>query len=78
MEHFRFLIFPAAIIHFCLAFEKCKKEECPLSLGIIGEIKVMKPVYVSQKLLVRLSKGVKMLLCDIFSGVIERNFLKFF
>jgi hypothetical protein len=61
-----------------LASGKCKKEECPLSLGIIGEIKVVKPVYVSQKLLVRLSKGVKMLLYSVFSGLIERNFLKFF
>jgi hypothetical protein len=73
MEHFGFLIVPAAIILFCLAFEKCKKEECPLSLEIIGEIKVVEPVYVSQKLLARLTKGVTTLLCCIFCGLIKRN-----
>jgi hypothetical protein len=57
-----------------LVFEKYKKEEeCPLSLGIIGEIKIAYPVYVSRKLLVRLSKGVKMLLCSVSSGMIERK-----
>jgi hypothetical protein len=39
MEHFGFLIVPSAIIHFCLAFEKYKKEVRPLSLEIIGETK---------------------------------------
>lgn len=49
MEYFRFLIVPAAIIHYCLAFEKCKKEMHPLSLEIIEENKGVKLVYVTQK-----------------------------
>ena len=56
MEYFRFLIVPAATIHYCWAFEKCKKEIHRLSLEITEEMKGVKPVYVSQKLLVKLSK----------------------
>lgn len=72
------MIVPATIIPFVWHLKSIRRRHRLLSHENIGETKAVKPVYVSQKLLARLTKGVRTLPCSAFSVLTERNTLKLF